>query len=167
MAVLTKNLKKSSWKYRSALVYTMKGDRSTSVHDDNKKLLPNFIFVSKSNQKTSLRYRRQRKRSVLVWRMVNFYIDRKRPLIDRLPELVKPSSKNSWERLKTKLTVSPNLLATFPSKSVPTSKNQNVRVCWLNVTSISMVRSSFGYPRRDGHALRTPAMVKMSKSHPH
>lgn len=74
-----------------ALVYTMKGDQKYfPVYDDNKKLLPNFIFVSNIESKEP-RYVIEGNEKVVRPRLADaeffFNTDRKRPLIDRLPEL--------------------------------------------------------------------------------
>ncbi|WP_391088718.1 glycine--tRNA ligase subunit beta [Vibrio sp. NH-UV-68] len=79
-----------------ALVYTMKGDQkyfpvySYGEGDDNKKLLPNFIFVSNIESKEP-RYVIEGNEKVVRPRLADaeffFNTDRKRPLIDRLPEL--------------------------------------------------------------------------------
>ncbi|NOJ19192.1 glycine--tRNA ligase subunit beta [Vibrio jasicida] len=79
-----------------ALVYTMKGDQkyfpvySYGEGDENKKLLPNFIFVSNIESKEP-RYVIEGNEKVVRPRLADaeffFNTDRKRPLIDRLPEL--------------------------------------------------------------------------------
>ncbi|WP_261882319.1 glycine--tRNA ligase subunit beta [Vibrio pelagius] len=79
-----------------ALVYTMKGDQkyfpvySHEKGDDNKKLLPNFIFVSNIESKEP-RHVIEGNEKVVRPRLADaeffFNTDRKRPLIDRLPEL--------------------------------------------------------------------------------
>ncbi|MCG9598711.1 glycine--tRNA ligase subunit beta [Vibrio sp. Isolate25] len=79
-----------------ALVYTMKGDQkyfpvySHENGDANKKLLPNFIFVSNIESKEP-RYVIEGNEKVVRPRLADaeffFNTDRKRPLIDRLPEL--------------------------------------------------------------------------------
>ncbi|KJY82510.1 glycine-tRNA synthetase subunit beta [Vibrio galatheae] len=74
-----------------ALVYTMKGDQKYfPVYDDNKQLLPNFIFVSNIESKEP-RYVIEGNEKVVRPRLADaeffFNTDRKRPLIDRLPEL--------------------------------------------------------------------------------
>ena len=74
-----------------ALVYTMKGDQKYfPVYDDNKKLLPNFIFVSNIESKEP-RHVIEGNEKVVRPRLADaeffFNTDRKRPLIDRLPEL--------------------------------------------------------------------------------
>ncbi|TKE92880.1 glycine--tRNA ligase subunit beta [Vibrio kanaloae] len=79
-----------------ALVYTMKGDQkyfpvySHENGDDNKKLLPNFIFVSNIESKEP-RHVIEGNEKVVRPRLADaeffFNTDRKRPLIDRLPEL--------------------------------------------------------------------------------
>jgi glycyl-tRNA synthetase beta chain len=74
-----------------ALVYTMKGDQKYfPVYDENKKLLPNFIFVSNIESKEP-RYVIEGNEKVVRPRLADaeffFNNDRKRPLIDRLPEL--------------------------------------------------------------------------------
>ena len=79
-----------------ALVYTMKGDQkyfpvySHENGDENKKLLPNFIFVSNIESKEP-RYVIEGNEKVVRPRLADaeffFNTDRKRPLIDRLPEL--------------------------------------------------------------------------------
>ncbi|HCE1881980.1 glycine--tRNA ligase subunit beta [Vibrio parahaemolyticus] len=74
-----------------ALVYTMKGDQKYfPVYDENKKLLPNFIFVSNIESKEP-RYVIEGNEKVVRPRLADaeffFNTDRKRPLIDRLPEL--------------------------------------------------------------------------------
>ncbi|MFA0195403.1 glycine--tRNA ligase subunit beta [Vibrio artabrorum] len=79
-----------------ALVYTMKGDQkyfpvySYGEGDDNKKLLPNFIFVSNIESKEP-RHVIEGNEKVVRPRLADaeffFNTDRKRPLIDRLAEL--------------------------------------------------------------------------------
>ncbi|MCL9782985.1 glycine--tRNA ligase subunit beta [Vibrio sp. S4M6] len=74
-----------------ALVYTMKGDQKYfPVYDDNKNLLPNFIFVSNIESKEP-RYVIEGNEKVVRPRLADaeffFNTDRKRPLVDRLPEL--------------------------------------------------------------------------------
>ncbi|OBT15602.1 glycine--tRNA ligase subunit beta [Vibrio sp. UCD-FRSSP16_10] len=79
-----------------ALVYTMKGDQkyfpvySHEVTNENKKLLPNFIFVSNIESKEP-RHVIEGNEKVVRPRLADaeffFNTDRKRPLIDRLPEL--------------------------------------------------------------------------------
>ena len=74
-----------------ALVYTMKGDQKYfPVYDEKKKLLPNFIFVSNIESKEP-RYVIEGNEKVVRPRLADaeffFNTDRKRPLIDRLPEL--------------------------------------------------------------------------------
>ncbi|NOH71489.1 glycine--tRNA ligase subunit beta [Vibrio pectenicida] len=74
-----------------ALVYTMKGDQKYfPVYDKNKKLLPNFIFVSNIESKEP-KYVIEGNEKVVRPRLADaeffFNTDRKRPLIDRLPEL--------------------------------------------------------------------------------
>lgn len=74
-----------------ALVYTMKGDQKYfPVYDENKQLLPNFIFVSNIESKEP-RYVIEGNEKVVRPRLADaeffFNTDRKRPLIDRLPEL--------------------------------------------------------------------------------
>ena len=74
-----------------ALVYTMKGDQKYfPVYDENKKLLPNFIFVSNIESKEP-RYVIEGNEKVVRPRLADaeffFNTDRKRPLIDRLSEL--------------------------------------------------------------------------------
>jgi glycyl-tRNA synthetase beta chain len=74
-----------------ALVYTMKGDQKYfPVYSEDKKLLPNFIFVSNIESKEP-RYVIEGNEKVVRPRLADaeffFKTDRKRPLIDRLPEL--------------------------------------------------------------------------------
>ncbi|CAM3929222.1 glycine--tRNA ligase subunit beta [Vibrio aquimaris] len=74
-----------------ALVYTMKGDQKYfPVYDQNRKLLPNFIFVSNIESKEP-KYVIEGNEKVVRPRLADaeffFNTDRKRPLIDRLPEL--------------------------------------------------------------------------------
>lgn len=74
-----------------ALVYTMKGDQKYfPVYDANKKLLPNFIFVSNIESKEP-RYVIEGNEKVVRPRLADaeffFNTDRKRPLIDRLEQL--------------------------------------------------------------------------------
>ncbi len=74
-----------------ALVYTMKGDQKYfPVYDDNKKLLPNFIFVSNIESKEP-RHVIEGNEKVVRPRLADaeffFNTDRKSPLIDRLPML--------------------------------------------------------------------------------
>ncbi|WP_117236286.1 glycine--tRNA ligase subunit beta [Vibrio maerlii] len=79
-----------------ALVYTMKGDQkyfpvySHENGDENKKLLPNFIFVSNIESKEP-RHVIEGNEKVVRPRLADaeffFNTDRKRPLIDRLSEL--------------------------------------------------------------------------------
>ena len=74
-----------------ALVYTMKGDQKYfPVYDENKKLLPNFIFVSNIESKEP-RHVIEGNEKVVRPRLADaeffFNTDRKRPLIERLPEL--------------------------------------------------------------------------------
>ncbi|EGQ8527282.1 TPA: glycine--tRNA ligase subunit beta [Vibrio parahaemolyticus] len=74
-----------------ALVYTMKGDQKYfPVYSADKKLLPNFIFVSNIESKEP-RYVIEGNEKVVRPRLADaeffFNTDRKRPLIDRLPEL--------------------------------------------------------------------------------
>ena len=74
-----------------ALVYTMKGDQKYfPVYDANGQLLPNFIFVSNIESKAP-EYVIQGNEKVVRPRLADaeffFNTDRKRPLIDRLPQL--------------------------------------------------------------------------------
>ncbi|WP_428771901.1 glycine--tRNA ligase subunit beta [Vibrio sp.] len=74
-----------------ALVYTMKGDQKYfPVYDENNQLLPNFIFVSNIESKEP-RHVIEGNEKVVRPRLADaeffFNTDRKRPLIDRLPEL--------------------------------------------------------------------------------
>ncbi len=74
-----------------ALVYTMKGDQKYfPVYDENKNLLPKFIFVSNIESKES-RHVIEGNEKVVRPRLADaeffFNTDRKRPLIDRLQEL--------------------------------------------------------------------------------
>ncbi len=74
-----------------ALVYTMKGDQKYfPVYSEDKKLLPNFIFVSNIESKEP-RHVIEGNEKVVRPRLADaeffFNTDRKRPLIDRLPEL--------------------------------------------------------------------------------
>ncbi|MGF1701897.1 glycine--tRNA ligase subunit beta [Photobacterium makurazakiensis] len=74
-----------------ALVYTMKGDQKYfPVYDAEKNLLPNFIFVSNIESKEP-RHVIEGNEKVVRPRLADaeffFNTDRKRPLIDRLPEL--------------------------------------------------------------------------------
>ncbi|EGR0419348.1 glycine--tRNA ligase subunit beta [Vibrio cholerae] len=79
-----------------ALVYTMKGDQkyfpvySHKMGDANKKLLPNFIFVSNIESKEP-RHIMEGNEKVVRPRLADaeffFNTDRKRPLVDRLPLL--------------------------------------------------------------------------------
>ncbi|AMG03274.1 glycine--tRNA ligase subunit beta [Vibrio mimicus] len=71
-----------------ALVYTMKGDQKYfPVYDANKKLLPNFIFVSNIESKEP-RHIVEGNEKVVRPRLADaeffFNTDRKRPLVDRL-----------------------------------------------------------------------------------
>lgn len=74
-----------------ALVYTMKGDQKYfPVCDQEKNLLPNFIFVTNIESKEP-RHIIEGNEKVVRPRLADaeffFNTDRKRPLIDRLPEL--------------------------------------------------------------------------------
>ncbi|MCP3698715.1 MAG: glycine--tRNA ligase subunit beta [Aliivibrio sp.] len=74
-----------------ALVYTMKGDQKYfPVYDEAKNLLPNFIFVSNIESKEP-RHVIEGNEKVVRPRLADaeffFNTDRKRPLIDRLPQL--------------------------------------------------------------------------------
>ncbi|MHA2940175.1 glycine--tRNA ligase subunit beta [Vibrio sp. RC27] len=74
-----------------ALVYTMKGDQKYfPVYDDNKQLLPNFIFVSNIESKEP-RHVIEGNEKVVRPRLADaeffFDTDRKQPLIDHLPLL--------------------------------------------------------------------------------
>ncbi|WGY48304.1 glycine--tRNA ligase subunit beta [Vibrio sp. ABG19] len=74
-----------------ALVYTMKGDQKYfPVYDENRQLLPNFIFVSNIESKQP-RFVIEGNEKVVRPRLADaeffFNTDRKRPLIDRLPQL--------------------------------------------------------------------------------
>jgi glycyl-tRNA synthetase beta chain len=74
-----------------ALVYTMKGDQKYfPVYDENKNLLPKFIFVSNIESKEP-RHVIEGNEKVVRPRLADaeffFDTDRKRPLIDRLQEL--------------------------------------------------------------------------------
>ncbi|WED26713.1 glycine--tRNA ligase subunit beta [Vibrio sp. DW001] len=74
-----------------ALVYTMKGDQKYfPVYDENKNLLPKFIFVSNIESKDP-RQVIEGNEKVVRPRLADaeffFNTDRKRPLIDRLPQL--------------------------------------------------------------------------------
>lgn len=74
-----------------ALVYTMKGDQKYfPVYDENRKLLPKFIFVSNiesNDPKQVIEGNEKVVRPRLADAEFFFNTDRKRPLIDRLPEL--------------------------------------------------------------------------------
>ncbi|CZF86777.1 glycine--tRNA ligase subunit beta [Grimontia marina] len=74
-----------------ALVYTMKGDQKYfPVYSEDKQLLPNFIFVSNIESKEP-RHVIEGNEKVVRPRLADaeffFDTDRKRPLIDRLPQL--------------------------------------------------------------------------------
>lgn len=74
-----------------ALVYTMKGDQKYfPVYDANKHLLPNFIFVSNIESKEP-RHVIEGNEKVVRPRLADaeffFNTDRKKPLVDRLPQL--------------------------------------------------------------------------------
>lgn len=74
-----------------ALVYTMKGDQKYfPVYSEDKQLLPNFIFVSNIESKEP-RHVIEGNEKVVRPRLADaeffFNTDRKRPLIDRLPQL--------------------------------------------------------------------------------
>ncbi|WP_154124623.1 glycine--tRNA ligase subunit beta [Grimontia hollisae] len=74
-----------------ALVYTMKGDQKYfPVYSEDKQLLPNFIFVSNIESKDP-RHVIEGNEKVVRPRLADaeffFDTDRKRPLIDRLPQL--------------------------------------------------------------------------------
>lgn len=74
-----------------ALVHTMKGDQKYfPVYSEDKKLLPNFIFVSNIASKEP-RHVIEGNEKVVRPRLADaeffFNTDRKRPLIDRLPQL--------------------------------------------------------------------------------
>jgi len=90
--VLTASFEEEFLKVPSeALVYTMKGDQKYfPVYDENKKLLPKFIFVSNIESKEP-RHVIEGNEKVVRPRLADaeffFNTDRKRPLIDRLPEL--------------------------------------------------------------------------------
>lgn len=90
--VLTAKFEESFLKVPSeALVYTMKGDQKYfPVYDDKKQLLPNFIFVSNIESKAP-QFVIEGNEKVVRPRLADaeffFNTDRKRPLIDRLPEL--------------------------------------------------------------------------------
>ena len=90
--VLTANFEEEFLKVPSeALVYTMKGDQKYfPVYTEDKKLLPNFIFVSNIESKDP-RQVIEGNEKVVRPRLADaeffFNTDRKRPLIDRLPEL--------------------------------------------------------------------------------
>lgn len=76
-----------------ALVYTMKGDQKYfPVYDENKKLLPNFIFVSNIESKEP-RHVIEGNEKVVRPRLADaeffFNTDRKQKLVDRLPLLEK------------------------------------------------------------------------------
>ena len=89
-----------------ALVYTMKGDQKYfPVYDANKKLLPNFIFVSNIESKEP-RHVIEGNEKVVRPRLADaeffFNTDRKRPLIDRLPELEKAIFQKQLGTIKDK-----------------------------------------------------------------
>ncbi|EMK6670367.1 glycine--tRNA ligase subunit beta [Vibrio fluvialis] len=74
-----------------ALVYTMKGDQKYfPVYDTHKHLLPNFIFVSNIESKEP-RHVIEGNEKVVRPRLADaeffFNTDRKKPLVDRLPQL--------------------------------------------------------------------------------
>ncbi|MDW6002380.1 glycine--tRNA ligase subunit beta [Vibrio mangrovi] len=90
--VLTASFEEKFLKVPSeALVYTMKGDQKYfPVYDQNNNLLPKFIFVSNIESKEP-RHVIEGNEKVVRPRLADaeffFNTDRKRPLIDRLPEL--------------------------------------------------------------------------------
>ena len=89
-----------------ALVYTMKGDQKYfPVYDKNKKLLPNFIFVSNIESKEP-RYVIEGNEKVVRPRLADaeffFNTDRKQKLVDRLPLLEKAIFQKKLGTIKDK-----------------------------------------------------------------
>ncbi|MDG3086780.1 glycine--tRNA ligase subunit beta [Vibrio hannami] len=118
-----------------ALVYTMKGDQkyfpvySHENGDDNKKLLPNFIFVSNIESKEP-RHVIEGNEKVVRPRLADaeffFNTDRKRPLIDRLPELENAIFQKQLGTIKDK-TDRIAVLAGFIAKKIDADVEKSTR----------------------------------------
>ncbi|MDP5255693.1 MULTISPECIES: glycine--tRNA ligase subunit beta [unclassified Vibrio] len=113
-----------------ALVYTMKGDQKYfPVYDDNKKLLPNFIFVSNIESKEP-RHVIEGNEKVVRPRLADaeffFNTDRKRPLIDRLSELDQAVFQKQLGTIKDK-TDRITELATYIAEQIDVNVEQSRR----------------------------------------
>lgn len=129
--VLTASFEEEFLKVPSeALVYTMKGDQKYfPVYDENKKLLPKFIFVSNIESKEP-RHVIEGNEKVVRPRLADaeffFNTDRKRPLIDRLPELESAIFQKQLGTIKDK-TDRITVLAGFIAKKIDADVDKATR----------------------------------------
>ncbi|MDW6091428.1 glycine--tRNA ligase subunit beta [Vibrio rhizosphaerae] len=164
--VLTASFEEKFLKVPSeALVYTMKGDQKYfPVYDVNKNLLPKFIFVSNIESKEP-RHVIEGNEKVVRPRLADaeffFNNDRKRPLIDRLPELETAIFQKQLGSIKDK-TDRIAVLAGFVAKSIGADIEKTTRAallakCDLMTSMVFEFTETQGimgmhYARHDGEA---------------
>ncbi|QMV12828.1 glycine--tRNA ligase subunit beta [Vibrio spartinae] len=164
--VLTASFEEEFLKVPSeALVYTMKGDQKYfPVYDVNKNLLPKFIFVSNIESKEP-RHVIEGNEKVVRPRLADaeffFNNDRKRPLIDRLPELETAIFQKQLGSIKDK-TDRIAVLAAYVAKSIGADVEKATRAallakCDLMTSMVFEFTETQGimgmhYARHDGEA---------------
>ncbi|SJN56559.1 glycine--tRNA ligase subunit beta [Vibrio ruber] len=164
--VLTASFEEKFLKVPSeALVYTMKGDQKYfPVYDVNKNLLPKFIFVSNIESKEP-RHVIEGNEKVVRPRLADaeffFNNDRKRPLIDRLPELETAIFQKQLGSIKDK-TDRIAVLAAYVAKSIGADVEKTTRAallakCDLMTSMVFEFTETQGimgmhYARHDGEA---------------
>ncbi|SHG05623.1 glycine--tRNA ligase subunit beta [Vibrio gazogenes] len=164
--VLTASFEEEFLKVPSeALVYTMKGDQKYfPVYDANKNLLPKFIFVSNIESKEP-RHVIEGNEKVVRPRLADaeffFNNDRKRPLIDRLPELETAIFQKQLGSIKDK-TDRIAVLASYIAKSIGADVAKATRAallakCDLMTSMVFEFTETQGimgmhYARHDGEA---------------
>lgn len=164
--VLTASFEEAFLKVPSeALVYTMKGDQKYfPVYDVNKNLLPKFIFVSNIESKEP-RHVIEGNEKVVRPRLADaeffFNNDRKRPLIDRLPELETAIFQKQLGSIKDK-TDRIAVLASYVAKSIGADVEKATRAallakCDLMTSMVFEFTETQGimgmhYARHDGEA---------------
>ncbi len=164
--VLTASFEEEFLKVPSeALVYTMKGDQKYfPVYDVNKNLLPKFIFISNIESKEP-RHVIEGNEKVVRPRLADaeffFNNDRKRPLIDRLPELETAIFQKQLGSIKDK-TDRIAVLASYIAKSIGADVAKATRAallakCDLMTSMVFEFTETQGimgmhYARHDGEA---------------
>ncbi|ASA55819.1 glycine--tRNA ligase subunit beta [Vibrio gazogenes] len=164
--VLTASFEEEFLKVPSeALVYTMKGDQKYfPVYDVNKNLLPKFIFVSNIESKEP-RHVIEGNEKVVRPRLADaeffFNNDRKRPLIDRLPELETAIFQKQLGSIKDK-TDRIAVLASYVAKNIGADVEKATRAallakCDLMTSMVFEFTETQGimgmhYARHDGEA---------------